>query len=299
MDRIPVFVFHKGNPDYLKKMVDFAVISNNEIHLVGNDENKNVSAIWANADDYLSDSFYEFEKAFIQLSDYSYDFDMMCFKRFYIMLEYMKKNKLDEMIFADSDMLIFTDLTEFFRKNKCKVSLSIPKRQENFRWAAQASCSYWTIEYLEDFLLFVIDMYKNHIDVLKEKYAYHIANAAKGGVCDMTLLYLWSREKEGVLNTAMDVDGVVLDHVVGRSDNYLDNEYAFHKILKVKKVKFKNKKPYFIRDDGTEIMAATIHCQGSTKSLIDELINYRFASFRMLFDRYTQGAKRMISKLGK
>ena len=42
MDRIPVFVFHKGNPDYLKKMVDFAVISNNEIHLVGNDENKNV-----------------------------------------------------------------------------------------------------------------------------------------------------------------------------------------------------------------------------------------------------------------
>lgn len=299
MNKIPVMVFHQGNPDYLKKTVELAEKNNNEVHLIGDASNKGVSRIWANADEYVPSDYEEFEKAFVQMSDYSLTFDLICFKRFFIMREYMLKNNIDEMVFADSDLLVYTDLSEFYKKHNCKASVSIPARQENYRWTAQAHCSYWTIEYLKSFLEFTLSTYKSNLSILEEKYDYHKANNVKGGVCDMTLLYLWSKDKPDILNTAIASENAVFDHVFARAENYKDSEYRFDKVLQSKKVEFEDKTPYFISEKGERVQALTIHCQGSAKSFIDGLSEYKYGNLSMYFGRYFEAAKRLLKRLGK
>ena len=299
MTQIPILVFHLGNPSYLNLMIKQAIKQGNIVHLIGDDSNRDICDNWSSADSYVPLDYFEFEKNFVQMSDYPLAFDLNCFKRFFIMREYMQKKNIDKMIFADSDLMIFTNLSEFYNRNVCGASLSIPKRQNKYRWTAQAHCSFWTIDYLSDFLDFVKNEYVNHIDVLTEKFKYHIKNSIKGGVCDMTLLYLWSEDKKGIYNTAPIQDSKCFDHCIGSADNYLDNEFEYNKILRLKKVGYDNDGPFCKTLQGEKVHMYTLHCQGSAKSLMPYIFDGNINSFRAYSNRYIQGLKRFIVKKRK
>lgn len=296
MNKIPVFIFHKGNPEYLKYTIQQAQ-KYNEVHLLGDISNKDLCDKWSLADNYIPDDYYEFENSFVQMSDYTLEFDLICFKRFFIMRDYMEKKNLSEMVFADSDLLLYINLTDFYERNRCKVSLSIPERQNNFRWTAQAHCSFWTLEYLADFLKFNIEIYKNNTEKLKKKYQYHKEHNIKGGVCDMTLLYLWSQDKEEVFNTSQIYDSSTFDHCLGSAGNYSDNEYRFNRILHLKKIIFSDGQPYFLTVSGERIRANILHCQGSAKALIPNLMCYKYNTFSAYRKRYIEVFKRILNKI--
>ena len=298
MEKIPVFIFHIGNPEYLKIVVEQAS-KKNEVHLLGDKSNKDACSIWDEAEKYVLEDFRLFEKVFFQMSDYSLEFDLNCFKRFFIMKNYMIANNINNMVFADSDLMIYTDFTEYYATHKCHVALSIPERQDNYRWTAQAHCSFWTLDYLIDFLDYVTETYKTNNDLLKKKYNYHIENNLKGGVCDMTLLYLWSKDKSGVHNIARTMENSVFDHCLGSPDNYYDNEFSYNKLLHAKKVFFKNEIPFFKSNNGDYIEARVIHCQGSAKTLIPFLVNFKFATPKAYLLRYIEIADRLLKRMKK
>lgn len=293
---IPVFVFHMGNPDYLQLMIKQAEKSGNTVFLLGDESNKHVCQNWYLAADYVPNEFETFLKVFVQLSDYPIDFDINCFKRFFIMKDFMMRNNIEKMFFADSDLLIFTNITEYFINKNYGASLSIPMRQNNFRWTAQGHSSFWTIEYLSDFLAFTIRMYSEKIDLLKEKYIYHIEHSLKGGVCDMTLLYLWSKEKDEIFNSAKIIAGTAFDHCIGSASNYKDDEYKFNKLLQAKIVKYEDDKPYCI-SNGQKIYMNTLHCQGSAKALMPYIIDGRLASYECYYMRYKKAFQRIVNRL--
>jgi hypothetical protein len=295
MDRTPVFVFHSGNPLYLQYTIKQAE-KFNIVHLLGDTSNKNVCEIWCESEKYVPSDYFEFEKSFVQMSDYPLDFDLNCFKRFFIMRDYMEKHNIQQMLFADSDLLLYVDVTEYYEKYKCKASLSIPNRQDNFRWTAQAHCSFWTLEYLTDFLRFTIDFYKNNIEILQDKYNYHITHSIRGGVCDMTLLYLWSCSKESILNICESIDGAVFDHCISDSGNYYDNEYKYNVVLQAKKVVFDEMVPYCEKTDGERTKMYALHCQGSAKALIPHLLDGNMGTLATYKERYEEVAKRLLKK---
>lgn len=295
MENIPIFVFHIGNPPYLKTMIKCAE-TNNVVHLIGDKSNREVCSIWAEAEDYIPKLYYEFEKVFEQMSDYSLEFDLNCFKRFFIMYEYMKRNNIPKMMFADSDLMIFFNISEFYNNNPCSVSLSIPYRQDNYRWTAQAHCSLWTIESLKDFLIYTIDIYTSHKEKLKEKYQYHCEHSLKGGVCDMTLLYLWSQGRKDVFNICKVKDGAVFDHCIGQSSNYYDDEYKYNSVLRVKKVKFINGIPYSFTKDGNKVRMLALHCQGSSKTVMKDLADGKAYRMSTYINRYVDIAKRLLKR---
>lgn len=296
MNQIPIFVFHVGNPSYLNLMIMQAQKSENVVHLLGDDSNKGICDNWASVEDYVPKDYLYFEKIFVQMSDYPLAFDLNCFKRFFVMREYMQRNSIKKMIFADSDLMIFSNLSDFYHKNICGASLSIPKRQDNYRWTAQAHSSFWTIEHLSDFLDFVQCEYVNHIDVLTEKYKYHLKNSVKGGVCDMTLLYLWSLNKDDILNTAIVNNGMTFDHCIGEASNYLDNEFKYNRILRIKAVGFDDVGVYCTTINGQRVHMHTLHCQGAAKPMMAHIYNKNLNTFGAYKDRYLEGFNRIARK---
>lgn len=297
MNKIPVFVFHKGNPSYLKFVIKQAE-KYNEVHLLGDESNQKICKIWDKIENYIGENYLQFKKEFVQMSDYSLEFDLNCYKRFFVMYNYMISKNIDKMVFADSDLLIYTDFSIYFNNKNCSVALSIPYKQDNYRWTAQAQCSLWTRDALKNFLDYLLYTYKENLDKLKEKYNYHLSHNLKGGVCDMTLLYLWSKTYKGELyNIAPVVDNQIFDHNFGSSGNYYDNEYKFNKILRTKVVIFKSGYPYFINIKEKKLIKANvIHCQGSAKALIISLLKCKYGTLRQYMCRYTEMVHRFIKK---
>ena len=112
--------------------------------------------------------------------------------------------------------------------------------------------------------------YTDNISELEEKWKYHKSHGVGGGICDMTLLYLWAKSVEQfkILNTTQGYKNGVLDHFVSFSEGYEKEEYKTLKIINIKRLKFKKDRAYFQKTDGSWIRTYTIHAQGKSKIFI-------------------------------
>lgn len=298
MSNVPVFIFHKGYADYLPYVISCAKSYGNSVVLAGNNENCHLDGVeWVDADKYVPAEYNDFISVFKQYSTYTYLFDTICFQRYFIMRQYMKVHNVDKIFFLDSDALLYVDVSKFYSEVDCGVSLSIPHNQENYGWSACGHCSFWTREYLDDFLNYVYEIYKNDHSLLKEKWEYHQANKLPGGVCDMTLLYLWSKKKDKVYNNALVHENAVFDNCVAIKDNYFKDEYLFNSALRIKKIRYQNNEPYFVNSSGDLVKANLIHCSGAAKSLIGNIYSKNYLS--ALWMRYFDYVKRAFRKLVK
>lgn len=269
----PLVFIHEGNQEYLKFAIKSAVDQNHEVFLLGNDLNKTFCENWISIDTFNILKFDKFKEVYEHMSSNNEIFELLCFKRYFILLEFMEKSKLDEVIMLDSDVLVYTDFSDYNLKNY-SVALSIHENQDNYRWSCSPHCSYWTISALRDFINFCIMTYSNNKKVLHRKYIYHKKNNIKGGICDMTLLYLWSKDKSNVLNLSQRYNFGTIDKTISSSENYYKNEYKTWKLLKLKKIKYNNEMGYYITSrSGEKVKAHIIHCQGAAKNLIEAIYN--------------------------
>lgn len=192
---IPVIIAHfGGKPNYLKFALKSAANFNNTVVLIGDDTNKD---FWQNHWDTTLvefDKFQDFQKYYVQMSDYSKKYEMAFWKRMFVLEKWMEDNGYKRIFLLDSDSMTFADYSEEvypILPNDCISALMTRINQEdNFRWASSCHSSYWTLEALEDFTNFCIEAYrnKNIRDKLQAKWQWHINNHKPGGVCEMTLL---------------------------------------------------------------------------------------------------------------
>ncbi|MCC8192286.1 MAG: hypothetical protein LIO41_04525 [Ruminococcus sp.] len=164
----PVIFIHTGDSWYLKYSIKQAEKFNSQVILIGDERNKKYARYWENIELFSSELYKRFEKAYTHMSTNAYQFELMCFKRYFIAYAYMQQNNLSNIWLADSDCLIYEDLSSL-NMYDYDVAFSSCKNQDNYRWSASPHCSYWSIEALKKYIDFLFCTYEKENKRLIEK----------------------------------------------------------------------------------------------------------------------------------
>lgn len=175
----PLIFIHEGNQSYLKTAIRCAIDWHNDVILIGDKSNEAYCDNWVDANQLNLCEFEKFSKIYKHMSRNPYWFELICFKRYFMLYEYVKQNGLNEFILCDSDLLVFGDLSKF-NYGRYEAAFSYCEDQSNYRWAASPHCSFWTVNALRKFIDFVIETYKNNIATLQKKWSYHLHNNVGG-----------------------------------------------------------------------------------------------------------------------
>lgn len=276
MDRnayIPIIMVHRGNQKYLKNTIQCAEKHGNKVILAGDKTNQKYAECWVSQEELEGEEYKEFLRYYKHNSPNSFEYEIICFERWFYMYEIMKKYDLKYAIMQDSDNLVFRTYSNNDFEN-CDVALCWEENQSEFDWNVSAHFSYWKIQVLKEFLDYIVDVYKNNIDILNDKIEYHKKKYEKtgeygGGICDMTLLYLWLKStKYKVRNLCTIKNETIYDRTIrGKKINGIDFDYI--DFLNIKRVVFRNKMPYFIETVNRKpINAPIIQAQGNSKMYI-------------------------------
>lgn len=222
---IPVIFAHEGNQDYLRIAIEQARRSGNKVVLLGDYDNLYLPAdVWSSWEHYKDSTFPEIYR---HLSSNHAEFELRCFQRWFAIKRWMKACNIEHIFYCDSDVMLYCDVTQWAESvGNPDVSYQIPKHQPDYRWSASAHVSLWSLAALEEFCDFMLATYTrpSGMALLEQKWQWHRAERKSGGICDMTVLYLWSLETE-VLNNAKVINGATFDHNINVSENYEVNEY--------------------------------------------------------------------------
>lgn len=215
----------------------------------------------------LKQPYYEkFDKVYKHMCYNHDEFERLCFRRYFVMLDYVKENKIDKFLYSDSDA-IFVKVLNFEKVlGKQKSILCKPEEQNEFEDVVGTHFSIWTREGLESFCNFIIDTYTKNIQILEPKWQWHMRTATGGGICDMTLLYHWYGEEKSLLDI---YEGGTFDRTIGTADNKYKNEFAMNS--GIKKLKKKDNKIFGITNKNEEVELYGIHFQGTNKHLMNLL----------------------------
>ncbi len=271
---IPVVIFHAGCPEHLPYSVHSAEKYNKRVILLGDDANRTVAKEWFDYEKLNLDRYNGFLKMFENYSTYTDFFAEICFKRYFLYYELMKELNFDRIMVAESDLYNCADYSSIPSLDKAYAMVSTTSGQDkDYGWSSCCHCSYWTKAALDDFLTFCEETFRDNKELLLEKWNYQKEHNLAGGVCDMTLVYLWSKDNDKVLNSAKVFDGGTIDQNLCDRVNFTDYEYKYNSVAGIKKYVLKkdadgNKLPYLVRQDGTLVRVFAIHCSGRAKTAI-------------------------------
>ena len=242
--QVTVAIIHHGYRDYLKSVLLHARENGNFTCLIGSEEK-----LMPLCDEFYLDSsidlprYAEFEKKYIHLSHNPEAFELLCFKRFYLLQYLVHQKDLSHIWMIDSDVLVMENLFEFTEnyllKNHYAASLST-RVQGDMELDSSTHCSFWTKAALDEFVLFLDRLYDSEFTpILLNKFDHHNKNHLDGGICDMTALYLWQKNTPlKVFNSANShLNGLpFIDHNVNLERNYADNEFTLAPKIHIKQI---------------------------------------------------------------
>ena len=284
---IPVIIVHRGNQDYLKTCIMHATNHGNKIILIGDKSNRNLlshNCKWVDYEELISEKMTYFDSMYKHMSPNPYEYEKFCFDRHFIVYEYIKRNNINKFFVMDSDVLLdnIAQIGEDFIKEikQHDVGLCWNENQSEMSWTISPHFSFWTEKSLESFINYLLSTYNTDMNKLIKKIEWHKENNVFGGICDMTLLYLWNNEKKiKSLNFCSN------NYINWGIDNYFtsrdDNRYVIRDV--VEKITFIDLFPFFTRrDNGKYVKASVIHAQGASKKYMKSISNNRFNSINKL-----------------
>jgi hypothetical protein len=274
---IPVVFIHYGViPDYLKTAIKQAVSRGNKVFLITDDASTLTEAQKVLID-YINEEAEAFSGVYRHLSKNPEEFELRCFQRWGLLKRFMERESLSKVFYCDSDVMLYVNVSAELMDTE--LSYSVPVEQPPFRWSASAHVSVFSYENLCELWKFMMVVYTEHSEAfkqLKEKYKHHLSSGAPGGVCDMTLLYLFSETKE-ITPLCQVLDGITFDHNINSSENSIKNEYEMREVagpygpMLIKNIKLVNKTPCcFNLDLGQTVKFNSLHFQGGAKTFMHQ-----------------------------
>ena len=103
---------------------------------------------------------------------------------------------------------------------------------------------------------------------LEEKLKWHIENKNPGGVCDMTIFYLYSVENI-VFPLNKQINGAVFEQNINDSENFIRNEYKMEDGRKM--LHFEDGNFFGTTSNNERVRFRTLHCQGNAKGIMSEI----------------------------
>jgi hypothetical protein len=232
----------------------------------------------------------EFERNYEHMSTHSPSFELSCWMRWFRLLFFMKREKLESVFYHDSDVMLQTSsshIHDIYGSDLAYAGYVITGQTD----PASAHSSYWTFQALDDFCGFLIHSFKD--PAYRRRYRAHFdsrqSHGLDGGVCDMTSLgYFWEENRQRIANFANVRSGCTFDANINRSANLFDDEYVMHAGRKEVILDHLGQPFFKRRADGNLVRALTLHFQGGSKLAMADSYRGPFFLSKPIFDLRTK-----------
>jgi len=270
----PIIIVHKGYSKYLEYTLSQARHSNptSDVFLLGDASNNRFPFIKHFDISGYRSAADEFAERYEHMSKTGYEFELFCFQRWFIVKDFMERYGIERAFVCDSDVMIYCDIDrEEAKLGSYSAAFCLPTRQTNYRWSASGHVSFWSLGSLGRFCSYMRDSYTDTIRkaALKTKWKYHLDANRPGGVCDMTILYLFALEHD-IVNLIAIWDESSFDHRISGAENEYDDEYEMAR--GIKNIRWEHGRPYGFNVRAKRwVRFNTLHFQGAWgKALIHQ-----------------------------
>jgi len=272
---IPIVFIHQHYTPYLEFTLRQAVHTNPDspVHLLGDEENDRFPFLIHDSIKSLrSADSARFAAVYQHDSPNQYGYELFCFERWFLVKELMARQGYQQVFVADSDVMIFSDLTDYVNQHARHNYFAAFNVGSDYQWVRSASghSSYWTWEGINRFCELAIQLYTEpRLMAFMDKIrADKKAKNDKAGISDMTALYVFYEEfGSRILNLSQCSDNGVFDHNICMSTNYSLHEYEFRSGHK--KITMQQKTPVcYNRLLHQPVTMHTLHFQGGSKNIV-------------------------------
>lgn len=308
---IPVFVHHETGEktqagkdkkqQYLKYCIAQAEKYQNEVYLFGDNVNKDWCTKWSHVNSITSEKWLRFYEVFENYSTYPDAWAKGIFHRFFLFEEYARRHNIQKFFVLDSDILVYAKLSDILNWGDYDFAAAMPKNQKlgngidnNFRCTVNAGLSFWTLEALTDFTSFCIEVYASKKDMLVPKWQFHQKHHYPGGICEMTLLYLWIQNSNVRFLNIVEkrLNGKVFNSNINGDENYLSGEYKCSIALDTKCLSFKKGEMLMCSVTGDSIPVYNLHFIGDSKMLMYDYYTYGKLTLKTYLQYALRNARR-------
>jgi hypothetical protein len=256
---IPIIIVHKGDSFYLSPVLEQIRLFNpeNQIYLITDIAKKKYDFVnYCNIEDYM-DRANEFEKKYIHLSSNTYSYELLCFQRWFIILDFVTRHQIENFLHIDSDVLLYCNVNDVFRKY---IGCDFTTCGES-----GPSSSLFNIVSLTKFCDFITSIYdENKKNRLFDFYQSYVNKKGIGGVCDMVAFSWYQKDMPSrVIDITIPDGGACFDLNISYPYGGFEMKHG------VKKIYWKNNLPYGkLLLDGSFIQFYSLHFQGRAKYAI-------------------------------
>ncbi|MGV3706983.1 MAG: hypothetical protein ACO1NU_16555 [Arcticibacter sp.] len=285
MSSIPIIFVHRGDAPYLKHVFAHTHAFNNDsnIFLLGDEANSGHAYVnHIRMDDY-AERAKEFEKVYKHMSSNSYDFELFCFQRWFIINDFVQTHDIENFLCLDSDALLFCGVDKTFENFKQYDFTISQGHSPHFTLFSRSS--------LDRFCNYLTELYTKpeYIERSLRNFRVFQEEKRQGGICDM---FAFSFYTDDISNNVRELSQLSEDMYFDSNINEAD---GFECDRNRKRIYWKNNLPYGrISDTGEYVRFYGLHFQGAAKSSIQKYIlnkNLRRPGF-------TSSLKRLLGSNG-
>lgn len=210
-----------------------------------------------------------FRDAYVHLSSNSPEFEMICFRRYFLLAQYLHAHpRCLRFVLIDSDVLLFRGIGDHIAALAGEADFSgsfISAEEEWNPFQVSPHVSYWTRAGLLDFVESVLATYTSAegLNRLREIAGRFAASGRRGGISDMTLLYLWADATGNRMPLNRVANGKVIDHNINYPSNHLPHE--FRVTGGAKRIEYQDGRLCFRLATGGLVRVMALHFQGASK----------------------------------
>jgi len=240
------------------------------IVLIGDESGRGLVSNWVDAASLVTDELGEFREIYRTIGNTADEaFLRLNFERHFLLYSYMDRKGLDRCFLCDSDVLLYENLSEL-PMSDVDFACTGSEPSEFLKERISPHCAYWTKVRLRRFLDFMLRIYHTNTRWLTDVCDRQAAEGGPAYITDAVLVSAWCRlsaryDRNFRYRNLCEVrDDCMWDFSLTMSDNLTPNEYVFLPRQHRKYIRFRGRKPYFLRrEDRKAVRAVCIHCRGA------------------------------------
>ena len=266
-----VILLYKNNCRWIKSITDslFMKGSNTRVHIISNDNipYKQDRLFTYKLKDYATPILNRLDRIYIHKNTCSREFNLFNIKRWFYILEFVKRNNITNFMCTDWDVVFFCDIDKEGKRFK-RYDFTVNNK-------ISLGLSFWnnTIA-LQDFVRFILRVYSNQKSTEAIRVLSHYENRRKakkpGGVCDMTFAGRFASDSGYKTIDTYDIhDNSIFDNNIKIVDGWQAD-----KMSGLKNIFFENGNAYcFNTKSKTNVRFNCTHLFGGYKSRIPGIFN--------------------------
>lgn len=267
---VPIVYIHFGDCHYISDTIAVTKKYNDKVYLLTDTPQsyQSIGCDVLDATKIVSTNADRFRQLYVHLNTTDANFEFNCFKRWFVLYEFMKANNIESCMYCDSDCMLTENVTKIRNGiGANKQFISGTKRQKDEPAVSPHCVLINGRSALADFLKYVMNTYVTNKDELRRIKQEVIGPI--GGICDMTLFDMYRKSHPTsfiLLSDPIWIPGEETEYVYDHNISVMEQYEGFNKMKKLYK-----------RDDGfyaniksmnKKRKLCCIHCQGGAKQHI-------------------------------